>query len=53
MKIDRNLYRSFKKKVTEDAIIKGLVSQQNFEEAEMYLKDEVLDKPKSFSLSTN
>ena len=48
MKIDRNLYRSFKKKVTDDAIIKGLVSQQNFDEAETYLKDEVLDKPNEF-----
>ncbi len=48
MKIDRNLYRSFKKKVTEDAIIKDLVSQQNFGEAETYLKDKVLDKPQEF-----
>ena len=48
MKIDRNLYRSFKKKVTDDAIIKGLVSKQNFDEAETYLKDEVLDKPNEF-----
>ena len=48
MKIDRNLYRSFKKKVTEDAIIKDLVSQQNFDEAEIYLKDKVLDKPQEF-----
>tara|TARA_Y100001934_G_scaffold281372_1_gene390838 strand:+ start:4542 stop:7007 length:2466 start_codon:yes stop_codon:yes gene_type:complete len=48
MKIDRNLYRSFKKKVSEDAIIKDLVSQQNFDEAESYLKDKVLDKPKEF-----
>ncbi len=45
MKIDRNLYRSFKKKVAEDAIIKDLVSQQNFDEAETYLNDNVLDKP--------
>ncbi len=48
MKIDRNLYRSFKKKVSEDEIIKGLVSQQNFDEAETYLKDNVLDKPQEF-----
>jgi len=48
MKIDRNLYRSFKKKVTEDAIIQDLVSQQNFDEAETYLKDKVLDKPQEF-----
>ncbi len=48
MKIDRNLYRSFKKQVTENEIIKNLVSQQNFDEAEIYLKDKVLDKPKEF-----
>ena len=48
MKIDRNLYRSFKKKVSEDEIIKGLVSQQNFDEAETYLNDNVLDKPQEF-----
>ena len=48
MKIDRNLYRSFKKKVTEDAIIKGWFLKQNFDEAETYLKDEVLDKPNEF-----
>ena len=48
MKIDRNLYRSFKKKVTEDAIIKNLVSRQNFDEAGTYLKDKVLDRPQEF-----
>ena len=48
MKIDRELYRSFKKKVTEDVIIKGLVSQQNFAEAETYLKDRVLDTSQGF-----
>ena len=48
MKIDRNLYRSFKKKVTEDAIIKDMVNKQNFDEAETYLKDKVLDKPNEF-----
>ena len=48
MKIDRNLYRSFKKKVVEDQIIQDLVKQQNFEEAETYLRDEVLDRPKEF-----
>ena len=38
MKIDRNLYRSFKRKVGEDQIIKNLVHQQNFDEAENYLE---------------
>mgnify|MGYP003332307618 CR=1 FL=1 len=31
---------------TENSIIKDLVSQQNFDEAEKYLKDNILDKPK-------
>lgn len=48
MKIDRTLYRSFKNKVVEDKTIRGLVSRQNFGEAETYLRDEVLDKPTEF-----
>ncbi len=48
MKIDRNLYRSFKKKVVNDSTIRELVKQQNFDEAETYLKDKVLDKPTEF-----
>jgi len=34
--------------VVEDQIIKDLVNQQNFEEAETYLKDKVLDRPQEF-----
>ena len=48
MKIDRNLYRSFKKRVVEDQKIIELVNQQNFEEAGTYLKEYVLDKPQEF-----
>ena len=48
MKIDRNLYRSFKKRVVEDKKIIELVNQQNFEEAGTYLKEHVLDKPQEF-----
>ena len=48
MKIDRNFYQSFKKKVVEDKIIQDLVKQQNFNDAETYLKDKVLDKPQEF-----
>jgi type I restriction enzyme, R subunit len=48
MKIDRNLYRSFKKRVFEDKKIIELVNQQNFEEAGTYLKEYVLDKPQEF-----
>ncbi len=48
MKIDRNLYRSFKKKVVDDSTIEELVKQQNFDGAETYLKDKILDKPSEF-----
>ena len=46
MKIDRNLYPSFKKKIVEDKLIKDLVTKHNFDEAETYLKDKVLEKSK-------
>ena len=48
MKIDRNLYRSFRKKIYEDETIKNFVNEQNFEEAEEYLKTNILDKPQEF-----
>ena len=48
MKIDRNLYGSFEKKVAEFSIIKELVTQQNYDEAENQLKEKVLDKPDEF-----
>ncbi|MEM7375611.1 MAG: DEAD/DEAH box helicase family protein [Bacteroidota bacterium] len=48
MKIDRDLYRSFKKKVTADPIIRDCVNQQDFDKAGIYLKDKVFDRPKEF-----
>lgn len=48
MKIDRNFYQSFKKKIVGDKVIQDLVKQQNFDDAETYLKDKVLDKPQEF-----
>ncbi|WGK69357.1 DEAD/DEAH box helicase family protein [Candidatus Haliotispira prima] len=48
MKIDRELYRSFKKQVVDDSVIRELVKQQNFDRAETYLKDKVLDKPTEY-----
>ena len=38
MKIDRNLYRSFKNKIEGDLTIKDMVKNQNFNEAEIILK---------------
>ena len=48
MKIDRDLYRSFKRQMENDDVIKELVKEQNFEKAEKYLKEEILDRPKEF-----
>ena len=48
MKIDRDFYRSFQKKVSADRAMAELVKQRNFAEAETYLKERVLDKPKEF-----
>lgn len=48
MRVDRDLYRSFKKKIVEDQTVHGLVKEQNFDGAEIYLKDKVWDKPEEF-----
>jgi len=48
MKIDRDMYKSFKSIIQKDERIKNLVNQQDFEGAEKYLNDHVLDKPKEF-----
>ncbi len=44
MKIDRDLYPSFKRKVTENELIRELVQRKNFNEAEKYLYEKVIDK---------
>ncbi len=48
MKIDRDLYRSFQTVVTEDSTIRNYIENMEFEKAENYLKDNILDKPKEF-----
>ena len=48
MKIDRDLYRSFKNQMENDDVIRELIKEQNFEQAEKYLKEEIFDKPKEF-----
>ena len=48
MKIDRNLYRSFKKKVVEDQKIQDLVKDQKFDDAASYLNENVLNKAQEF-----
>ena len=44
MKIDRDLYPSFKRKVTENELMRELVQRKNFNEAEKYLYEKVIDK---------
>ena len=48
MKIDRNLYRSLKKKVSEHEQIKDSVRKQDFKTAEELLEKDVLNKPNEF-----
>ena len=45
MKIDNNLYRTFKKKVVIDENIRNLVQRRNFDEAEDYLNKRILGQP--------
>ena len=48
MKIDRDLYRSFQSLVTDDSTIRNFVETMEFENAENYLKQHILDKPEEF-----
>ena len=48
MKVDRDLYRSFKRRVAEDKTIQEIVKRQDFNEAENYLNDHILDKPEEY-----
>ncbi len=48
MKIDRTLYRAFRKRVVEDDVIEDLVTRRDFDGAESYLNDNVLDRPQEF-----
>jgi len=48
MKIDRNLYRSFQSVVTDDSTIRNFVENMEFESAENYLEENILDKPNEY-----
>lgn len=48
MKIDRDFYRSFRNRIVKDKTIEDLLNQRNFEDAEAYLRDNILDKPEEF-----
>ena len=48
MKIDRDLYRSFQSVVTDNSTIRNFVENMEFESAENYLEENILDKPEEF-----
>ena len=48
MRIDRELYKSFKDIIRNDEKLKLLVNQQKFIEAELYLTDTYLNKPQEY-----
>ena len=48
MRIDRDLYSSFKNKMIGNKTVKNLVVQNKFNEAETYLINEILNKPSEF-----
>ena len=48
MKIDRDLYRSFQSMVTDNSAIRNFVENMEFESAENYLEENILDKPKEY-----
>ncbi len=48
MRIDRDLYPSFKKVIQSNQTIKEMVENFKFQDAEQYLIDNVLDKPQEF-----
>ena len=48
MRIDRDLYPSFKRDIQSNQTIKEMVENLKFDDAEQYLIDNVLDKPKEF-----
>ena len=53
MRIDRDLYPSFKKDIQSNQTIKEMVENLKFDDAEQYLIDNVLDKPQDFIHSIN
>jgi type I restriction enzyme R subunit len=48
MRIDRDLYPAFRKQIVENKTIQDLVKDHNFKDAEIYLKENILDKPHEF-----
>jgi len=48
MKIDRDLYRSFQSVVTDNSTIRNFVENMEFESAENYLEENILDKPEEY-----
>jgi type I restriction enzyme R subunit len=48
MKIDRKLFESFSEKIKKNKFIVSRIKEKEYEEAEEYIRNNVLDKPKEF-----
>jgi type I restriction enzyme R subunit len=48
MKIDRKLFDSFSEKIKKDKFVVSKIKDKEYEEAEEYIRVELLDKPKEF-----
>ncbi len=48
MRIDRDLYPSFKKEIQQDTKIQEMVANLDFEDAETYLEEVILNRPEKF-----
>jgi len=48
MKVDRKLFEQFKEKVENDAVIKEQIKNEDFDSAEDYLKNNILNQPKEY-----
>ena len=48
MRIDRDLYPSFKNEIQQDSKLQEMVANLNFKDAEIYLEEEILDRPEKF-----
>ena len=48
MKIDRKFFEKFEEVVKEDEYIRGKIVENRYEEAEMYIKREIFNKPEEY-----
>jgi type I restriction enzyme R subunit len=48
MKVDRQLFQQFEEKVKGDEIIRAKIKERDYESAEEYLKNKILNQPKEY-----